>query len=60
MSDKRSPERESGPYWVLTMGVWIVATWVQSQNAWKIPGQYLEMMDEQMDEIDERKIERLP
>lgn len=51
--------RESGFYWVLKSGLWIVAEWDNKIDSWFLPGRSTEVSDGNLSEIDERKIERL-
>jgi hypothetical protein len=48
--------REKGFYWVKLDGLWIVAMYHDELHAWKTPGSFVEMMDEQFEKINEQKL----
>lgn len=49
-------KREPGYYWVKLNNKWIVAYWMAKE--WWIAGSYNGASDNDLDEIDERRIER--
>jgi len=51
-------ERESGYYWVKLSTDWIVAEYDDKYKCWYFTGTIIEGTDSDLDEIDERKIER--
>ncbi|QFG15321.1 hypothetical protein 4L372X_009 [Aeromonas phage 4_L372X] len=48
--------RESGFYWVMYQGEWVIAKWVDIE--WAVPDVWIDLDDYDMDEIDENRIER--
>lgn len=52
-------EREEGFYWVLYAGIWVVAEY-QKNGWWWYAGQEDPLTQHSLEEIDERRIERLP
>jgi hypothetical protein len=53
--------REDGFYWVRHEGTWIIARWVDDADytCWFVPNHYNDTADQDLDEIDERRIVRI-
>lgn len=51
-------KRESGFYWVKCDKEWIIAEYWQPTNIWFVCGEVTKWSTSDLDEIDERKIER--
>jgi hypothetical protein len=50
--------RAAGFYWVRSGDKWSVAEYLVTPEEWAFPGSELERLDDEFDEIDERRIER--
>lgn len=53
-------KRKQGYYWIKRAGKkkWQIAFWDREYRAWYLPGSGIGFIDDEMFEIDERKIER--
>ena len=58
MAEQAKPNRSDGYYWVLHDAMWFATYYLSSRDEFYFPGQIYGFDPPQLDEIDERRIEK--